>query len=72
MSLKKEVINMFFLDKVNRVFKATNKNKDEEPEKIELEKNDMLALLIAGFITMLPALLIVLALFLGVAWFFLR
>ena len=63
---------MFFLNKVNRVFNATKNNSNEEPDKIELEKNDMAALLIAGFITMLPALLIVMALILGVTWFFVR
>ena len=63
---------MFFKKKVDKVFKAKNINIDNEQEKIELEKNDMAALLIAGFLTMLPALLIILAMIFGVSWFFLR
>ncbi|HBB28529.1 MAG TPA: hypothetical protein DC000_04645 [Clostridiales bacterium] len=63
---------MFFKKKVDKVLDAKKINIDNEQEKIELEKNDMAALLIAGFITMLPALLIVLAIILGVTWFFLR
>lgn len=63
---------MFFKKKVDKVLDAKKINIDNEQEKIELEKNDMAALLIAGFITMLPALLIVLAIVLGVTWFFLR
>ena len=63
---------MSFLDKIKKTLDATKADPDKAPEKIELEKNDMPALIIAGFITLLPALLIVLALILGVAWFFLR
>lgn len=63
---------MFFKNKVDRVLEATKADPEKAPEKIELEKNDMAALLIAGIITMLPALLIVLAIILGVTWFFLR
>lgn len=63
---------MFFKKKVDKVFNEKNLNIDNEQEKIDLEKNDMAALLIAGFITMLPALLIVLALILAVTWFFVR
>lgn len=63
---------MFFKNKVDRVLEATKADPEKAPEKIELEKNDMAALLIAGIITMLPALLIVLAIILGVTWFFLK
>ncbi len=63
---------MFFLNKVNRVLNATKADPDKAPDKIELEKNDMAALLIAGFVTLLPALLIVMAIILGVFWFFAR
>lgn len=63
---------MFFKNKVDRVLEATKADPEKAPEKIELEKNDMAALLIAGIITMLPVLLIVLAIILGVTWFFLR
>ncbi len=63
---------MFFKNKVDRVLEATKADPEKAPEKIEMEKNDMAALLIAGIITMLPALLIVLAIILGVTWFFLK
>lgn len=63
---------MFFLNKVNRVLNATKADPEKAPDKIELEKNDMAALLIAGFVTLLPALLIVMAIILGVFWFFAR
>ena len=63
---------MFFQNKVNKVFNTKDIDLDRESDKIELEKNDMPALLIAGFVTLLPALLIILALILGVSWFFLR
>ena len=63
---------MFFQNKVNKVFNKKDIDLDRESDKIELEKNDMPALLIAGFVTLLPALLIILALILGVSWFFLR
>ena len=63
---------MLFKKKIDRVLKNKNTNTDDLQEKIELEKNDMAALLIAGFITLLPALLIVMAMVLGVFWFFVR
>ena len=63
---------MFFLVKIKKTMEATKVDPENAPEKIELEKNDLAALLIAGFITLLPAALVVLAIFLGVAWFFTR
>ena len=63
---------MLFNKKIDRVLNNKNTNTDDLQEKIELEKNDMAALLIAGFITLLPALLIVMAMVLGVFWFFIR
>lgn len=63
---------MLFQNKLNKVLKETKVDPEKAPDKLELEKNDMAALLIAGFITLLPALLIVTALILGVSWFFLR
>ena len=69
MSFKEEVAMSMF-HKIDRALNATKADPKYAPDKIELEKNDMLALLIAGFFTMLPALLIVILLVLGVMWFF--
>ena len=45
----------------------------DQMEKLELEKNDFLAMIIAAFITFVPVVLIVLAILFGVLWlFFLR
>ncbi|QSX07410.1 hypothetical protein JYG23_08350 [Sedimentibacter sp. zth1] len=63
---------MFGNNKVKKVLSATRVNMQNAPEKIELEKNDMLALIIAGFVALLPALLVVLVLIIGVSLFFLR
>ena len=50
--------------------KKTKEELDEHYEKIELEKGDFLAMVIAAFITFLPVLIILLVLFYGIAWLF--
>jgi len=48
--------------------KKTREELDEHYEKIELEKGDYPAMVIAAFITFLPILLIAMAVFYGVLW----
>jgi len=50
--------------------KKTKEELDEHYEKIELEKGDFLAMVIAAFITFLPVLIVLLVLFYGIAWLF--
>lgn len=63
---------MFTRKKYDAVMANLKSKATNPPEKIELEKNDMLALLIAGTVTMLPALLILVALMFGISMFFIR
>ncbi|MGL5977803.1 MAG: hypothetical protein ACRCZJ_02270 [Erysipelotrichaceae bacterium] len=39
-------------------------------ENVEFEKNDKYALFIAAFITFVPVILVILAVFFGIVWFF--
>jgi len=52
--------------------KKTKEELDEHYDKIELEKGDFLAMVIAAFITFLPVLLITLFVFFGLFWFIFR
>lgn len=65
---------MLFDKKVKRVIdveKAEEEfEKQMEEEGIELEKKDRLAMILAAFIVFIPALLLVLGVFLFVIWFF--
>jgi len=62
-------------DKFTRLFgkKKTKEDLDahyDQMEKVELEKNDFLAMMIAAFITFVPVILIVLAIVFGALWLF--
>jgi len=60
-------------DRFKAVFKKkTNEELDEHYDNIELEKGDFLAMMIAAFITFIPVLIIVLAVFFGIIWLILR
>ena len=48
--------------------KKTNQQLDEHYEKIELEKGDFLAMVIAAFITFIPVLIVILVVFFGILW----
>jgi len=48
--------------------KKTKEELDEHYDKIELEKGDFLAMVIAAMITFLPVLIIALAIIYGVIW----
>lgn len=65
---------MLFDKKVKRVIdveKAEEEfEKQMEEEGIELEKKDRLAMILAAFIVFIPALLLVLGVFLFAIWFF--
>lgn len=70
---------MLFQRKIDRVLgKQNTENKENEKieierEKVELEKKDVPALFLAAFLTFVPAILIVVLIFVAVIWFmFLR
>jgi len=48
--------------------KKTQKELDEHYDKIELEKGDFFAMIIAAFITFFPVLLIAMAVLFGALW----
>lgn len=64
-----------FWDKINRVVKPSESEKKfkKTMEETPLEKNDLLAMILAAIITFLPAVIVVILIFLAVIWlFFLR
>lgn len=64
---------MFFRKKVDRVLdvkKIEERHKTED--KLPLEKNDLLAMLIAATIVFLPVILILIGMVYGLMWLFLR
>ena len=48
--------------------KKTKEELDEHYDKIELEKGDFLAMVIAAIITFLPVLIIAMVIFYGIIW----
>ena len=66
------------LDKMMEARREENKEKeaenssDADDDKVELEKGDMLAIIIAAFLSLLPALFIVIGFILFVYWIFMR
>ncbi len=63
---------MIFQKKINRALnKLHEENKDSTEEKIDLEKHDFLAMIIAAFVTFLPAAILVLAGIALIGYFFL-
>ena len=63
---------MFFRKKVDRVIQVEEAEErfEQEFEQEKIGKKDMFAMIIAGFVVFLPALLFVAAIFLFVIWFF--
>lgn len=63
---------MLFQKKVNRVIDPDKAEEEfeERMEGVELEKNDRLAMILAGFIVFIPALLLVIGVLGLVIWFF--
>lgn len=63
---------MLFQKKVNRVIDPDKAEEEfeERMEGVELEKNDRLAMILAGFIVFIPALLLVIGVFGLAIWFF--
>lgn len=61
-----------FWDKINRVVKPSESEKKfkKTMEETPLEKNDLLAMILAAVITFLPAIIVVILIFLAVIWFF--
>ncbi len=61
-----------FWDKINRVVKPSESEKKfkKTMEETPLEKNDLLAMILAAIITFLPAVIVVILIFLAVIWFF--
>jgi len=58
-------------DRLKEVFRKKNKDElNEHYEKLELEKGDFLAMVIAGLITFIPVLIIILLVFFGTLWLF--
>lgn len=62
---------MFLQEKINRALNKLHQESDQREEPVELEKNDLLAMMIAAFITIIPVALIVLILISVLAYFFL-
>ena len=52
--------------------KKTKEELDEHYDKMELEKGDFMAMVIAAFITFLPVLLITLLVLFALLWMFVR
>jgi len=48
--------------------KKTKEELDEHYDKVELEKGDLPAMIIAAFITFLPVLIVAMIVFYGVIW----
>ena len=63
---------MFFNNKVKRVLDVDKAEEDfeERMEGVELEKNDRLAMIIAPFAVFIPALLLVIGVFVFAIWLF--
>ena len=61
---------MLFSKKVKRVLDVEKAEKafEERMENVELDKKDRMAMVIAALIVFVPALLLVLGIFLGVIW----
>lgn len=61
-----------FWDKINRIVKPSESEKKfkKTMEETPLEKNDLLAMILAAIITFLPAVIVVILIFLAVIWFF--
>jgi len=57
-------------DRLKEIFnkKKTKEELDEHYDKIELEKGDFLAMVIAAFITFIPVLIVILLVFFGIMW----
>ena len=66
-----DLITMF-PERLKEIFKQkkTKEELDNHYEEIELEKGDFLAMVIAGIITFLPVLIIILLVFFGTLWIF--
>ncbi|MFA7019251.1 MAG: hypothetical protein WC239_09735 [Sphaerochaetaceae bacterium] len=64
---------MFFRKKIERVLDVKKiEERHKKEEKLPLEKNDLLAMLIAAFIVFLPVLLLLIGIVYGIMWLFLR
>ncbi len=64
---------MFFKDKFERVIKMNRELDQELKDELQrnpLEKNDVLAMIIAALLVLLPAILLVFGIFLLVIWLF--
>lgn len=64
---------MFFRKKLRRVLTDRQEAEarfEKEREELPLEKNDRLAMMLAALAVFLPALLVVMAVFFAVVWFF--
>jgi len=63
---------MFFNKKVKRVLDVDKAEEDfeERMEGVELEKADRLAMIIAAFVVFIPALLLVIGVFVFAIWLF--
>ena len=64
---------MFFRKKIERVLDVKKiEERHKKEEKLPLEKNDLLAMLIAAFIVFLPVLLLLIGIVYGIMWLFIR
>ena len=61
---------MFIPQRIKSILpkKKTKEELDEHYGRVELEKGDFLAMVIAAFITFLPVLIISLVVFFGILW----
>ncbi len=64
---------MFFRKKIDRVLDVDAiEERHKKEEKLPLEKNDFLAMLIAAGIVFLPVLLLLIGIVYAILWFFIR
>lgn len=64
---------MFFRKKIERVLDVKKiEERHKKEEKLPLEKNDLLAMLIAALIVFLPVLLLLIGIVYGIMWLFIR
>ncbi len=64
---------MFFRKKIERVLDVKKiEERHKKEEKLPLEKNDLLAMLIAALIVFLPVLLLLIGIVYAIMWLFIR
>lgn len=63
---------MLFRDKINKIINVEKSEKDfeETMQNVDLEKTDLLAMLISAFLVFVPVIALFICTFVGVIWLF--